>query len=252
MSRSIALPDRVAVVTGAGQGIGRACALALAEAGARVVLAGRGEPALAETAAAITALDAAAPPVVQVCDVSDPGAVRDLFQSVFKQFGRLDVLVANAGVMDDALIAMVTPELVERVFATNTNGFLYCSQYASRLMARSGGGSIVALGSIVGQQGFAGQAVYAGAKAAVVGVARSLAKELAPQQIRVNVVAPGFVETALTDALPPARRDAAVASIALGRAGRPEDIADVVLFLASDLSRYMTGQVLGVDGGMRL
>ncbi|MFN3304530.1 MAG: glucose 1-dehydrogenase [Roseateles sp.] len=252
MARSIELSGKVAVVTGAGRGIGRACALALAQAGAAVVLAGRDAQALQAAAADIAAQHGGATIVVQACDVADPASVRDLFQAVFKQFKRLDVLVANAGVMDDALIGMVTPELVERVFATNTHGLLYCSQYASRLMARSGGGSIVALGSIVGQQGFAGQSVYAAAKAGVVGAARSLAQELAPQQIRVNVVAPGFVETALTEALPAARKEAAVASIALGRAGRPEDVADVVLFLASDLSRYVTGQVLGVDGGMRL
>ncbi|MCE4556118.1 SDR family NAD(P)-dependent oxidoreductase [Roseateles cellulosilyticus] len=252
MALHIGLNGKVAVVTGAGSGIGRACALALASAGAAVVLAGRREAALAETATAIAALPDAPATLVQVCDVADPQAVRDLFQTVFKQFKRLDVLVANAGVMDDALIGMVTPDLIERVFATNTHGLLYCSQYASRLMARSGGGSIVALGSIVGQQGFAGQSVYAGAKAAVVGVARSLAKELAAQQIRVNVVAPGFIETALTAALPPERRSAAVSSVALGRAGLPEDVADAVLFLASDMSRYVTGQVLGIDGGMRL
>ncbi|HSW04731.1 SDR family NAD(P)-dependent oxidoreductase, partial [Aquabacterium sp.] len=190
--------------------------------------------------------------VVQPCDVADAASVRELFQRVFKDFKRLDTLVANAGVMDDALIGMVTPELIERVFSTNTYGLLHCAQYASRLMARSGGGSIVALSSIVGQRGHAGQSVYAGSKAAVLGIVASLAKELAPQRIRVNAVAPGFIDTELTRQLPATRREQVVAGIGLGRAGTPQDVAATVLYLASDLARYVTGQVIGVDGGLQL
>jgi 3-oxoacyl-[acyl-carrier protein] reductase len=252
------------VVTGAGRGIGRACAEALAAQGASVWLAGRQAGPLEAAAGAINEAQGRACALAQPCDVADPAAVKDLFQRVFKEHKRLDTLVANAGVMDDALIGMVTPELVERVFATNTFGLLHCAQYASRLMARSaplpgapsgarsGGGSIVALSSIVGVQGHAGQAVYAGSKAAVLGIVASLAQELAPQAIRVNAVAPGFIDTELTRALPAAKRDKALAGIALGRAGTPEDVAATVLFLASDLSRYVTGQLIGVDGGMRL
>lgn len=255
-AEALTLHGRVALVTGAGRGIGLACAQALAACGARVVMAGRDLPALQAAAEAINlhhpgSHPAEAPAALAMAvDVADPQSVKTLFQQVFRLLKRLDILVANAGVMEDALIGMVTPDLVQRVYATNTHGLLYCAQYASRLMARHGGGSIVAMGSIVGQHGHAGQAVYAGSKAAVVGTVQSLAKELAPQQIRVNAVAPGFIDTDLTRALPEARRAQVRDSIRLGRAGTPQDVADVVLFLASPLSRYVTGQVIGVDGGM--
>lgn len=265
MAHTLRLDGRVCVVTGAARGIGRACAEALAAQGATVVLAGRDAATLAATAAAIDEAQQRSTTLAQPCDVADPAAVRELFQRVFKDCKRLDVLVANAGVMDDALIGMVTPELIQRVFATNTFGLLHCAQYASRLMARSSplpgavpgavspnGGSIVALSSIVGLRGHAGQSVYAGSKAAVVGIVQSLAKELAPQQIRVNAVAPGYIETDLTKALPEAKRSATEARIGLQRAGTPEDVAAAVLYLASDMSRYVTGQVLGVDGGLQL
>lgn len=252
MRPSLALTGQVGVVTGAGRGIGRACAEALAAQGATVLLAGRQAGPLEAAAAAINEAQGRACALAQPCDVADPAAVKDLFQRVFKEHKRLDTLVANAGVMDDALIGMVTPELIERVFGTNTFGLLHCAQYASRLMARSGGGSIVALSSIVGLQGHAGQSVYAGSKAAVLGIVHSLAKELAPQAIRVNAVAPGFIDTDLTRALPEAKRHQALARIGLQRAGTPEDVAATVLFLASDMARYVTGQVIGVDGGMSL
>ncbi len=252
MTHSLALTGKVAVVTGAGRGIGRACAEALAAQGAHVVLAGRQAEPLEALAAALAEVQGRPCATAQPCDVADPAAVRELFQRVFKDHKRLDTLVANAGVMDDALIGMVTPELIQRVFATNTFGLLHCAQYASRLMARSGGGSIVALSSIVGIEGHAGQSVYAGSKAAVLGIVQSLAQELAPQAIRVNAVAPGFIDTDLTRALPEAKRAAALARIALQRAGTPEDVAATVLFLASDMARYVTGQVIGVDGGMKL
>lgn len=246
------MTGRIAVVTGAGRGIGRACAARLAAQGATVLLVGRDATRLEEAAAHIAEAERRACAVALPCDVADPAATRELFQRVFREHKRLDTLVANAGVMDDALIGMVTPELVQRVFATNTHALLYGAQYASRLMARGGGGSIVALSSIVGVQGFAGQSVYAGSKAAVIGIVRSLAQELAAQQIRVNAVAPGFVDTDLTRALPEAKRAQTLARIPMGRAGTPDDVAEVVAFLAAEASRYVTGQVVGVDGGLRL
>jgi 3-oxoacyl-[acyl-carrier protein] reductase len=252
MAATLSLQGKVAVVTGAARGIGRACAAALVEQGATVVLAGRHADTLAATAAELNEAAGREGTLVQPCDVADPAAVRELFQRVFRDCKRLDTLVANAGVMDDALIGMVTPELIERVFGTNTFGLLHCAQYASRLMARSGGGSIVALSSIVGVQGHAGQSVYAGSKAAVIGIVHALAKELAGAAIHVNALAPGFIDTDLTRALAEAQRGAVLGRIGLGRAGSAQDVADAALFLASDLSRYVTGQVLGVDGGLSL
>ena len=184
------------------------------------------------------------------CDVSDEVRVKDLFQAVFKAHKRLDVLLANAGVLDDALIGMVNRAQIERVFGVNTFGLLYCAQYASRLMARGGGGSIVNVSSIIGTHGNVGQAVYAGSKAAVIGITKSLAKELADRTIRVNAIAPGFIDTAMTRQLSETKYAERVASIRMGRIGTPQDVARVALFFASDLSAYVTGQVVGVDGGM--
>lgn len=244
--------ERVALVTGAGRGIGQACAARLAAQGATVLLVGRDAARLEAAAAHIDERQGRRCAVVLPSDVTDPAATRELFQRVFREYRRLDTLVANAGVMDAALIGMVTPDLVQRVFATNTYALLYGAQYASRLMARGGGGSIVALSSIVGVQGHAGQSVYAGSKAAVIGIVRALAQELAPQQIRVNAVAPGFIDTELTRVLPEARREQTLARIPMGRAGTSDDVAGVVAFLADDASRYVSGQVIGVDGALRL
>lgn len=245
------LQGKVCLVTGASRGIGLACAHTLAAHGATVLMAARQADALQAAAAAVNEAQQRPCAVAIACDVANPASVRDLFQQVFRDHRRLDTLVANAGTMQDAPIGMVTAELIDRVFASNTASLLYCAQYASRLMARgASGGSIVALSSIIGVQGHAGQAVYAGSKAAVIGIVKSLAQELAPAQIRVNALAPGFIDTELTAHLSPAQRESALARIAMQRPGSPADVAHAVLFLASDLSRYVTGQVIGVDGGM--
>ncbi|MNC34795.1 3-oxoacyl-[acyl-carrier-protein] reductase FabG [compost metagenome] len=183
-------------------------------------------------------------------DVSELQDVKEAFRQLFSQTKRLDVLINNAGVLDDALIGMVQQQQIERTFSTNSYSALYCSQYAARLISRSGGGSIINMASIIGKVGNAGQAVYAGSKAAVIGITQSLAKELAVSQIRVNAIAPGFIDTDMARSLPQAKFDERVASIAMGRIGTPDEVASVALFLASDLSRYVTGQVIGVDGGM--
>jgi len=250
MSISISLQDKVAVVTGASRGIGLACALQLARAGATVVMLSRQEASLEVAARQLR--DAVPDARLQLlpCDVADPNSVRDAFQAIFKAHKKLHVLVANAGVLDDALIGMVSREQIERTFGVNTFGTLYCAQYASRLIARSGGGAIINISSIIGRTGNVGQAVYAGSKAAVIGITQSLAKELAPQNIRVNAIAPGFIDTDMARSIPAEKFAERVASIKMNRMGSADEVASVALFLASDLSGYVTGQVIGVDGGM--
>ncbi|MDX7760403.1 SDR family NAD(P)-dependent oxidoreductase [Aeromonas caviae] len=243
------LQGKRVVITGAGRGIGLAIARQFAAQGAELWLNGRDEQAITRMTEALCVEFGV--PCMSLCfDVADPQAVKQAFQQLFGQTRQLDVLVNNAGVLDDALLGMVQQQQIERTFATNSYSTLYCSQYAARLMQRSGGGSIINMASIIGRVGNAGQAVYAGSKAAVIGITQSLAKELAASQIRVNAIAPGFIDTDMARSLPPAKFDERVASIAMGRIGTPDEVASVALFLASDLSRYVTGQVIGVDGGM--
>ncbi len=244
------LQEKVALVTGAARGIGYATAELFARHGAHVFLTGRDPAVLAAAQARIVAAWPAAKVDVLQLDVADPDSVRDAFQQVFKLARRLDILVANAGVMDDALISMVTPAQIDRNFHTNTYGALYCAQYASRLMARNKAGSIIHITSIMGVQGNAGQSVYAGSKAALIGITKSLAKELGPQNIRVNAIAPGLIDTDLVAGVSAEQLAWRQSGIALGRIGSPVEVANAALFLASDLSMYVTGQVLGVDGGM--
>jgi 3-oxoacyl-[acyl-carrier protein] reductase len=246
------LQQKVALITGAARGIGYATARLYAQQGAHVFLSGRQPEALAQARQAILAAVPDAQVDTLVLDVSSPDSVRDAFQSLFKQTKRLDVLVANAGVMEDALVGMATPDMIARTFQTNTFGVLYCAQYASRLMARSGGGSIINISSIMGVRGNAGQSAYAGSKAAVIGITQSLAKELGAQQIRVNAIAPGLIDTELTQAVPADKLAAKQASIVMGRIGSADEVAQVALFLASPMAAYVTGQVIGVDGGMQV
>jgi 3-oxoacyl-[acyl-carrier protein] reductase len=238
------------MVTGGTRGIGFAACRRFAEAGAHVIVVGRSDPS---TAVAVESLRSEVPGgsfMAAACDVGDPEQVKDLFQKVFAAHKRLDALVANAGVLHDSLVGMVTPKIISDVFSVNLNGLLYCSQYASRLMVRSGGGSIVALSSIMGTNGAAGQTVYGASKAAVIGAVKSMAKELAPRGIRVNAIAPGFIDTDMTRAIGDAKFNERVASIAMGRVGLPLEVAEVALFLAGPMSSYVTGQIIGVDGGM--
>ncbi|MGL4756785.1 MAG: SDR family NAD(P)-dependent oxidoreductase, partial [Aeromonadaceae bacterium] len=194
------LSGKTVLVTGAGRGIGRAIAERFAAEGATLFLAVRH---LEQGQALAAELQATHPITCHAfrCDVADAGAVKTLFRELFSHSKTLDVLVNNAGVLDDALIGMVTPTQVERTFASNSFSVLYCSQYAARMMQRAGGGSIINLSSIIGRVGNAGQAVYGGSKAAVIGMTQSLAKELAPQQIRVNAIAPGFIDTDMAHSL---------------------------------------------------
>ncbi|WP_328446351.1 glucose 1-dehydrogenase [Amycolatopsis sp. NBC_00438] len=240
------LSGRVALVTGGTRGIGLATVRALAEAGATVVLTGRDEARAKEAASAAGAAAGLA------LDVTDAKAVSSLVRGVAKEHGRLDIVVANAGIMEDALLGMIREELVDTTLSTNVAGTLHTVQAAARAMMRKKTGSIVVLASIVGKYGSAGQTVYAASKAAVANIARSAAKELGRSGIRVNAVAPGVIETDLTAGLSEDAKAENTGRTPLGRLGRAEDVANAIRFLVSDEASFITGQVLGVDGGLVL
>jgi 3-oxoacyl-[acyl-carrier protein] reductase len=240
------LSGRVALVTGGTRGIGLATVRALAEAGATVVLTGRDEARAKEAASAAGAAAGLA------LDVTDAKAVSSLVRGVAKEHGRLDIVVANAGIMEDALLGMIREELVDTTLSTNVAGTLHTVQAAARAMMRKKTGSIVVLASIVGEYGSAGQTVYAASKAAVANIARSAAKELGRSGIRVNAVAPGVIETDLTAGLSEDAKAENTGKTPLGRLGRAEDVANAIRFLVSDEASFITGQVLGVDGGLVL
>ncbi|MCP5005856.1 MAG: glucose 1-dehydrogenase [Planctomycetes bacterium] len=246
----IDLNSKVAFVTGGTRGIGWACARELAHRGASVVISGVSDQVEIEKKCRELESLGEGTPVGIKCDVSDPHAVKECYKTIFKQFKRLDILVNNAGVMESALIGVTTSESIRRTNNININGALYNLQYAAKLMMRNKSGSIISISSIVGLKGSGGQIVYSTSKSALVGLTKSAAKEFGKDGIRVNAIAPGFINTDLLKKFSQEKKQLVIDTIALGRIGTPEDVAQCVLFLASDMARYVTGQILGVDGGM--
>ena len=242
---------RTALVTGGSRGIGRAICLELAKAGCNVAVNYAGSAAAAEeTAAQCRALGVRAEAFQ--ADVSSAAACAALVEQVLAAFGRIDVLVNNAGVTRDNLLLRMSEEDYDRVLDTNLKGAVFCCKAVARPMMRQRYGRIVNLSSVVGLRGNAGQTNYSASKAGLIGLTKSLAKELASRNVTVNAVAPGFIATDMTAALPEAVRTEMCKTIPEGRAGQPEDVANAVAFFAAEQSSYLTGQVLCVDGGMAM
>jgi 3-oxoacyl-[acyl-carrier protein] reductase len=242
------LKDKVALVTGASQGIGRATSLALAEAGAKVAIAARNTEKLASLAAEIAAAGGEALSVPM--DVADPAQVKTGFQQLLAKFGKLDILVNNAAITRDTLALRMKLEDWDAVLRTNLTGAHLCIQQALGAMLKQRAGRIINITSVVAETGNAGQANYVASKAGLIGLTRAIAVEVASRSITVNAVAPGFVESPMTDPLPQELKDKMKSMIPLGRFGLDRDVAAAVVFLASDEAGYVTGQVLDVNGGM--
>ena len=242
------LADKIAVVTGAGRGIGRAVALAYAKMGADVVCVSRTEGNSAKVAAEVEALGRKAWAVA--VDVSDTAAVDAAAGKILDDAGRVDILVNNAGVTRDNLLMRMSEEEWDTVINTNLKGAFNFTRALTRPFIKQRSGRIINIASVIGLIGNAGQSNYAASKAALIGFTKSIAKELAPRGITVNAIAPGFIETDMTAALDDKVREGILGNVPLGRFGSPDDIAHAAVFLAMEPSGYITGQVLTVDGGM--
>ena len=247
----MSLTGKTAIVTGGSRGIGKAVCLELARRGCNIVLSFAGNTAAADqTVAECQALGVQALAVQG--NVADADAVKALFYAALKQFGAIDILVNNAGITRDNLLMLLKEEDFDAVVDTNLKGTFLCMKAAVRPMMKQRHGRIISLSSVVGLRGNAGQVNYAASEAGVIGMAKSLAKELAGRNITVNAVAPGFIDTDMTAVLPDKAKEAILASIPMARLGAAEDVANAVAFLASDEAGYITGQVLAVDGGMSM
>jgi 3-oxoacyl-[acyl-carrier protein] reductase len=243
------LDGRTALITGASRGIGRATALELAAAGAAIGVNYRTDAAGAE--AVVGEIMAAGGRALALeADVADPESAAALVARCEEELGEIDALVCNAGITRDNLMARISPQDFNDVIATNLGGTFHVCQAAGRRMLRRRRGAIVTMSSIVGLHGNAGQTNYSASKAGLIGLTKSLAKEIGSRGVRVNCIAPGYIATELTDVLPESAREALLASTPLGRLGQPEDIARCVRFLVSDAAGFVTGAVLSVDGGL--
>lgn len=243
------LKNKTAIVTGGSRGIGRAICKTLAEEGIHIVTCYANGAAAAEETVAMCKEYGVQATAIQA-DVADAGQVEELFAKALELTGSVEILVNNAGITRDGLILRMSDENFNQVVDTNLRGAFYCMRAASKLMMRKRYGRIVTISSVVGVSGNAGQVNYAASKAGVIGMTKSLAKELGSRNVTANAVAPGFITTDMTDVLPDAVKEQMEKEIPLARLGQPEDVANAVAFLVSDKASYITGQVLHVDGGM--
>lgn len=243
------LDGKVAIVTGGSRGIGRACCEALAAQGATVVVNYvRGEAAAKEVVDGIVARGGKAESVA--FDIADTKATEAAIDAISRRHGRLDIFVANAGIAIDGLLLRLKEEDVTRLFDVNVKGSLTCAKAAAKAMLRAKNGRIIFVSSVIAEMGNVGQTAYAGSKAALLGITKSIAREIASRQITVNAITPGFIETDMTHAMPAAMKEQVLKAIPLGRIGAAADVAAACAYLASDEAAYVTGQVLRVNGGM--
>jgi 3-oxoacyl-[acyl-carrier protein] reductase len=244
------LQGRTALITGASRGIGRAIAVEFARRGADVALVGRDLAALEETGAACASARTGATAELFQADVTDREAIDRIVAEVVARFGRLDCAVANAGQSVDGLLLRLKAETIDSMLDVNLKSAFYLCSAVAKPMMKQRAGSIVLMTSIVGMSGNAGQAAYAASKAGLIGLCKSVAKELGSWNIRVNAVAPGLIETGMTERMPGAAKEFLIKQAALGRAGKPEDVSGAVAFLCSDAAGFITGQTLVIDGGI--
>ena len=243
------LEGKVAVVTGASRGIGRAIALKLDSLGAAVVVNYNGSREKAEKVKQEIEDNGGNASIYQ-CNVSDYEACQNMIQSIIEEYGRIDILINNAGITRDGLLMKMSEADFDQVIDTNLKGAFNTTRFVTRQMLRQKSGRIINMASVVGVTGNAGQVNYAASKAGIIGLTKATAREVASRGITVNAIAPGFIETDMTDVLPDKVKEASVSQIPLGKFGKPEQVAAAVAFLSSDDAGYITGQVLNVDGGM--
>ena len=242
------LSGQTALVTGASRGIGKAIALALGQAGAKVACIARNEEKLRETADAINSAGSTA--VVYACDVTDSAAVQKVIDAVVEDWGQLDIVVNNAGITRDTLIPRMSDEDWDEVISTNLRSVFLFTRAASQVMMRQRSGRIINLSSVSGIMGNPGQANYSASKAGIIGLTQTVARELAGRKVTVNAICPGFISTEMTDALGPTVGDEVKKRVPAKRLGEVQEIADAVLYLSSDSAAYLTGQILTIDGGL--